>query len=216
MCRFINLNISIEELEGWFDDFDRKISKYKNEVYIIANSYPILPILTREGIVSAKWGLVPHWVKTKEEAIKIREFNINARQETIFQKSSFRGSIINRRCLIPVNGFYEHKHLEDKSTELYEMTIFLRKVFCLGGIYDEWQDKETGKIYRSFAIITTEANKLMSEIHNTQKRMPVILATKNEEKLWLNSENLKIIKELMGSYDIQGLRAEIRDKSIKN
>lgn len=51
MCRFLNLNISIEELEGWFDDFDRKISKYENEVYIVVNSHPILPILIREGIL---------------------------------------------------------------------------------------------------------------------------------------------------------------------
>jgi len=114
-----------------------------------------------------------------------------------------------------VNGFYEYKHLEDKSTELYEMTVFLRKVFCLAGIYDEWLDKETGKIYRSFSIITTEANKLMSEIHNTKLRMPVIFATEKEQKMWLETGDLKIIKEMMGSYDVVNLQANLRDKSIR-
>jgi len=215
MCRFINLNIDMSELEEWFKDYDRRIDSYEKKTFIFANDYPILPILTREGMLKAKWGLVPHWIKTKEEAMNIRKFNINARQESIFQKASFRGAMTNKRCLIPVTGFYEYKHLEDKTTELYEMTIFLRKVFCLAGIYDEWTDKITGKIYRSFSIITTEANKLMSEIHNTKLRMPVIFATKKEWDIWLETGDLKIIKEMMGSYDVVNLRTEKKDKSVR-
>ena len=129
MCRFINLNIDMSELEEWFSDYDRRIDFYEKKIFILADTYPVLPIVTREGILKAKWGLVPHWVKTKAEAMEIRKFNINARQETIFQKPSFRGSMTTRRCLIPVTGFYEYKHLEDKSTELYEMSILLRKIF---------------------------------------------------------------------------------------
>ena len=160
--------------------------------------------------------MVPHWVKTKAEAMEIRKFNINARQETIFQEPSFRGSMTTRRCLIPVTGFYEYKHLEDKSTELYEMSIFLRKIFCLAGVYDEWVDKESGKIYRSFAVITTEANKLMSEIHNTKFRMPVMFVTEKEQSLWLETGDLKIIREMMGSYDVVDLGAEKREKTIRS
>ena len=215
MCRFINLNIDMSELEQWFADYDRRIEHYENKIFILGDTYPVLPIVTREGILKAKWGLVPHWVKTKDEAMNIRKFTLNARQESIFQKPSFRGSITSRRCLVPVNGFYEYKHLEDKSTELYEMTVFLRKVFCLAGIYDEWLDKETGKIYRSFSIITTEANKLMSEIHNTKLRMPVIFATEKEQSMWLETGDLKIIKEMMGSYDVVNLQANLRDKEIR-
>lgn len=211
MCRFINLNIDIRELESWFADFDRRIDYYENKAFIIANSYPLLPVVTREGILKAKWGLVPHWIKTKAEAMEIRKFNINARQETIFTKPSFRGSITARRCLIPVNEFYEYKHLEDKTTELYEINILLRKFFCLAGIYDEWLDKESGKVYRSFAVITTDADKKISEIHD---RMPVILTSKKDEELWLKSGDLKLIKELMGSYDIPNLIMEVRDKEI--
>ena len=192
------------------------ITLLKKQQIILADTYPVLPIVTREGILKAKWGLVPHWVKTKAEAMEIRKFNINARQETIFQKPSFRGSMTTRRCLIPVTGFYEYKHLEDKSTELYEMSIFLRKIFCLAGVYDEWVDKESGKIYRSFAVITTEANKLMSEIHNTKFRMPVMFVTEKEQDIWLETGDLKIIREMMGSYDVVNLRAEKRDKIIRN
>ena len=215
MCRFINLNIDMSELEEWFSDYDRRIDFYEKKIFILANDYPVLPIVTREGILKAKWGLVPHWVKTKAEAMEIRKFNINARQETIFQKPSFRGSMTTRRCLIPVTGFYEYKHLEDKSTELYEMSSFLRKIFCLAGVYDEWIDKGSGKTYRSFAIITTEANKQMKDIHD---RMPVILsmfATEKEQSLWLETGDLKIIREMMGSYDVVNLRAEKREKTIR-
>ena len=216
MCRFINLNIDMSELEEWFSDYDRRIDFYEKKIFILADTYPVLPIVTREGILKAKWGLVPHWVKTKTEAMEIRKFNINARQETIFQKPSFRGSMTTRRCLIPVTGFYEYKHLEDKSIELYEMSIFLRKIFCLAGVYDEWVDKESGKIYRSFAIITTEANKLMSEIHNTKLRMPVMFVTEKEQDIWLETGDLKIIREMMGSYDVVNLRAEKREKTIRS
>ena len=209
MCRFIRLTSEMQEIEEWFKDFDRRIEYYENKAFIIANSYPVLPIVTREGILKAKWGLVPHWVKTKEEAMEIRKFNINARQETIFQKPSFRGSMTNRRCLIPVKGFYEYKHLEDKSTELYEINILLRKIYCLAGVYDEWTDKETGKIYRSFAVITTESNKKIREIHD---RMPVILTSKKDEELWLESGDMKLIKELMGSYDIPNVIMELKEK----
>lgn len=179
----------------------------------MADTFPIIPIMTREGLVKAKWGLVPHWVKDKDEAMKIRKFNINARQESFFQKPSFRGSMTNRRCLVPVNSFFEYKHLDDKSTELYEITLFIRKIFCLAEIYDEWVDKESGKTYRSFAIITTEANKQVKDIHD---RMPVILTTKDEEDLWLNSGNQKIVKELMGSYDLDNLRATLTDKEVRD
>ena len=60
MCRFIRLTSEMQEIEEWFKDFDRRIEYYENKAFIIANSYPLLPVVTREGILKAKWGLVPH------------------------------------------------------------------------------------------------------------------------------------------------------------
>ena len=58
MCRFINLNIDMSELEEWFSDYDRRIDFYEKKIFILANDYPVLPIVTREGILKAKWGPV--------------------------------------------------------------------------------------------------------------------------------------------------------------
>lgn len=53
MCRFIRLTSEMQEIEEWFKDFDRRIEHYENKAFIIANSYPLLPVVTREGILKA-------------------------------------------------------------------------------------------------------------------------------------------------------------------
>ena len=51
----------------------------------------------------------------------------------------------------------------------------------MAGIWNPFTDRETGETFDTFAIVTTKANKLMAEVHNTKKRMPVIL---NEDLAW--------------------------------
>jgi putative SOS response-associated peptidase YedK len=55
----------------------------------------------------------------------------------------------------------------------------------LAGIWDSWTDKETDETLNSFSVVTTEANELMAQIHNTKLRMPLILP-KEKEKPWLD------------------------------
>ena len=63
-------------------------------------------------------------------------------------------------------------------------------MFSLAGIYSHWTDTETGKDVTSFSIVTTEANELMSEIHNTKHRMPVVLY-KSMEMEWLKDRDIE-------------------------
>ena len=56
--------------------------------------------------------------------------------------------------------------------------------FALAGLWDNWTDPTTEHISNTFTIITTSANPLLEKIHNTKKRMPVILE-QSEEILWL-------------------------------
>jgi putative SOS response-associated peptidase YedK len=128
--------------------------------------------------VVATWGLVPHWVKDAEGKLQIWNSTLNARGETIFEKPSFRDSAKAKRCLIYLDGFYEHHHQGGKT-----FPFFIRRkdseTFAVAGLWAEWTDKETRSKLITFSIVTIQANELMTRIHNNPKlegpRMPVIL-----------------------------------------
>ena len=148
-------------------------------------THPKTPIIANNNAQNIKlynWGLIPFWAKDNS----IRKNTLNAKIETISELPSFRNCVKNR-CLILVDGFYEWKWLDPKGKEKqqYLITVPNDEPYAIAGIYSEWTDKETGEIVPTYSMVTTEANELMAEIHNTKKRMPVIL-TKENEKDWLN------------------------------
>jgi len=57
--------------------------------------------------------------------------------------------------------------------------------FALAGIWDTWIHTGTREARNTFSILTTTANPLLARIHNTKKRMPVILKTEAERR-WLD------------------------------
>jgi putative SOS response-associated peptidase YedK len=109
----------------------------------------------------------------------------NARSETIDTKPAFRESFTSRRCLVPVKGFFEWQHIGGRKIPWY-ISLRDEDIFSLAGIWDSWKMKG-GISLNTFSVVTTRANELMSEIHNTRKRMPVILPAA-AEKLWLKGE----------------------------
>ena len=156
-----------------------------------ANGFTFLkmPVITQkkpDTVQMFNWGLVPHWVKTKSDADKLRAQTLNARSETIFEKPSFRSYIPNNRCLVIADGFFEWMDFKKKK---YPHFIYLKNnpLFCFAGIYSSWIDKETGEILNTFSIITTDANPIMAKIHNTKERMPVIIPAHLYKK-WLTKD----------------------------
>ncbi len=155
---------------------------FKHVYHVSAFLHPHWPVVTQRAertINFYTWGLIPHWAKTKEDAAKISLMTPNCVAVTAFQKPSFRNAIARNRCLVPVTGFFEWHTIGKKKFPFY---IFLKskEVFSLAGIYDHWTDKETGEIISSFSILTTVANPLLSKIHNSKKRMPLILPLEKE------------------------------------
>lgn len=97
-----------------------------------------------------------------------------------------------------VNGFYEWKWLDQKGKEKQRHYIQLDSeddAFALGGIYNHWVDRTTGEEIISFSIVTTDANELMVEIHNTKQRMPLVLS-KQAREAWLSEVNYKVFTTL--------------------
>ncbi len=92
-----------------------------------------------------------------------------------------------KRCLVLVNGFYEWQTLE-KDKIPYFIGLSGDTAFALAGLFDQWVNPETGEILDTFTVITTRANPMMEVIHNSKKRMPVIIGRKDEQT-WLDVKN---------------------------
>lgn len=189
MCYYINLDIPISELEK---EYDMKFEgiEYRPSPFVNGFSHPKVPVIIDENpseITTADWGLIPFWAKNSD----IAKQTLNAKIETVKSKPSFRNNY-NKRCLVLVKGFYEWKWLDDKGKEKnkFFLSIKNQELFSLAGIYSHWTDTETGKDVTSFSIVTTEANELMSEIHNTKHRMPIVLY-KSMEREWLKNRDIE-------------------------
>jgi putative SOS response-associated peptidase YedK len=114
-----------------------------------------------------RWGLVPSWAKEASIGARL----INARGETVASKPSFRRAFVERRCLVPADGFYEWK-TEEGAKQPYRITLADGGPFAFAGLWERWRDPEAGDDLETFTIITTEATPDLAAIHS---RMPVIL-----------------------------------------
>jgi len=187
MCFSVNVNLIKEELESRYDATLIDHDKYRPSYYYHAFGLPDIPAIcsgSPDKINLLKWGLIPSWTRSIDDANIIRYKTFNARAESISQKPSFSVSLKAKRCIIPVKGFFEWQH---KGKEKIPWYIYNseNEIISIAGLYDEWIDSNTGEIHNTFSIITTEANDLMAEIHNSAKRMPVILE-KSGESRWLD------------------------------
>ncbi len=136
-----------------------------------------------------RWGLVPRWAKD----ISIGYKTFNARCETVDEKPSFKAAFKSRRCLIPASGFYEWDKL-GKSRQPYYISRCDGWPLALAGLWEAWNDRQSGEVLESCTILTTSANKSIGRIHH---RMPVILE-QDECGLWLDhtvrhSEDLTVL-----------------------
>ncbi len=185
MCFTVNVNIVREELEERYGSELIDHDKYRPSYYYHAYSLPYMPVVCsdrNEGIRLFRWGLIPSWVADESEANDIMLKTFNARSETISTKPAFRNSFASRRCLVPVRGFFEWQHLGGRKIPWY-ITLEGEEIFSLAGIWDSWA-LNGGVTLNTFSVVTTRANTVMEEIHNTKKRMPVILPA-TVEGLWL-------------------------------
>lgn len=178
--------------ENWIADLEEKMLPYKEQPYFYVSGYshPKLLIYTDEKPfvpTISKWGLVPSWVKTNNQRIKYWNNTLNARGETIFEKPSFKASAYNKRCLIHIDGFYEHHHFKGRTYPFF-ISRKDNNPISIAGLWSEWVDSETGEILNTFTIVTTKGNNLMAKIHNNPKlrepRMPVVLNEEIEDE-WL-------------------------------
>lgn len=168
----------------------------------------LMPVITNENpdrFSYHRWGLIPAWAKDISIGVKM----INARAETIAEKASFRNPLHSRRCLVPADGFYEWQ--QDKEKQPYRFILKNESLFAMAGLWEQWISPQ-GEIIRTFSIITTRANELMSPIHN---RMPVILP-REAEKRWLASHSEPEILSLLQPFPAADMEAYKISKLINS
>lgn len=158
-------------------------SHYEDTIQVLHKKYNIapttyIPIFTNTfQYAYAHFGLIPSWAKNRDSV------NINARSESIYEKASFKEAYRRRRCLIPVNGYYEW--IKDETTKKsipYLISNCEKNYFAFAGVYEYWYDNLQGQSLLTTALITTEPNEKVATIHD---RMPVILEQKDWQK-WLD------------------------------
>lgn len=187
MCFTVNVNLIKEEIEERYGVSFPDKYRYEPSYYYHASSLPELAAVCSGNpdiIRLLRWGLIPQWTKSPEDAEEIRYKTFNARAESLDVKPSFSSSFKSKRCLIPVRGFYEWQHVGNEKIPWYIYGAD-GEIITLAGLYSEWLNKENGELISTFTIITTEANQMMAEIHNSKKRMPAILG-KDDEKKWID------------------------------
>lgn len=160
--------------------------------------YPDTPIIYDSGkdfvIAKAHWEFIPPWIKNTEELANARKKGIpwlNASSEKLFESKMFKPAALKRRCLVMASWFFEWRHIKlngEKKSIAYPYAIGVKDApyFFFAGIWQPWTDKCSGETMDTFAIITTRANAIMEQIHNTKMRMPVIL-TQELARHWLDS-----------------------------
>jgi putative SOS response-associated peptidase YedK len=131
----------------------------------------------RRAITAYRWGLIPHWA----DSAKIGSRMFNARAETLTASPAFRDSLRRKRCVVPVQAFYEWRR-EGTMRQPYTISRADGRPLALAGLWDGWRDPATETVRRTFTIVTTTPNETMEPIHN---RMPAILAD-DEWATWLN------------------------------
>jgi len=161
----------------------------------------------RAGYLS--WGFVPSWAKEED----INYSLINARSETVSEKSMFKSSFQHKRCIILADSFYEWKR--EKIRRPFRFQVASQTLFPMAGLYSSFIKKNGDKLF-TCSILTCPPNELMKPIHH---RMPVIL-TPESSKIWLAKESSEVmLKDLLKPYPASDMnRYEVSSlvNSIKN
>jgi len=172
--------------EAFKQDIANKFGTFRDTVGLLKKQYNIAPTLdiaiyTNTKVYTyAHFGLIPSW------ASSCASMQINARSETVFEKSSFKEAYKQRRCLIPLNGYFEwKKDVQSKKSQPHFIVSSCAEYFTFAGIYESWYDNTLRETILTCALLTTEPNEKIASIHD---RMPVILES-NQWELWLDDRS---------------------------
>jgi putative SOS response-associated peptidase YedK len=174
MCGRYTSTSNPADLAAYFD-VDEIVATDLGDRYNVAPTDEVYAVAaSKEGerrLGTFRWGLVPFWAKDLSVGARM----INARAESVLEKSAFRRPFERRRCIVPADGFYEWEAVEGRKQK---QPWYIRRrdgdVLAFAGLWDAWRPvkgSDDGRVV-SCSIITTTANRSLAPIHD---RMPVVL-----------------------------------------
>ena len=183
MCGRFGLTRAQRELAGEFADLNPRFDVGDLQPrYNIAPTQPVLTLCVDAGRVRAsevRWGITGPAAGDGR-----RRDLINVRAETALGAGWFRELLERRRVLVPASHFYEWRTVRGRRRQPMLIGPASGDLLALAGLLGSWIDEATGEIVPAVAILTTEPNGLVSEIHN---RMPVVLSRGSWGR-WLDPE----------------------------
>lgn len=195
MCGRFTLTASLEEVMERFDIQEEFSEDSFRPSYNIAPTDHVLAVVNdgqHNRLGQLKWGLVPSWSKDEKSGSRM----INARSESVAEKTSFKQAFQKRRCLVVADSFYEWKKTDDGKIP-YRIKLNSGGLFAMAGIWERWNSPD-GEALSTCSILTTDANDTMADIHD---RMPVILEPEAEQ-IWMNPviEDTAALQDLLKPY----------------
>ena len=172
------------------------------------DAYVVVQRDDRRAITAYRWGLVPHWA----DDLKAGSRMFNARAETLTTSPAFREAFKRRRCVVPVDAFYEWKR-EGSIRQPYALARSDGRPLALAGLWAGWHDPDSDAVRRTFTIVTTTPNEQVADLHD---RMPVILRDDSWAR-WLDpdpadpGELIALLQPIDVALDIYAVSRAVND-----
>jgi len=153
-----------------------------------------------------RWGLLPPWVKADADGKPVVKAQlINARAETLTTSPAYRAAAEHRRCLIPMDGYYEWKPNADIPKRGRKTPYFFYREdgqpILVAGLWSVWWPRKDADALLTCTVITTEPSDRFAEIHD---RMPLVLGPENWDR-WLDPDRPAPESLLTGRSDVVGM-----------
>lgn len=169
----------LTELERQLDELTRINAPLERVSGFAHPNIPVVKWANGNALTLMRWGLVPTWVRTVEQAREIENRTLNARVETLFDKPAFRDAAQHGRCIVLADSFQEFQH-QGKVKVPFDIALKSNEVMPIAAVSSTFTNPETGETTETVSLITTTANSLMATIHNRPgtngPRMPMILS----------------------------------------
>jgi putative SOS response-associated peptidase YedK len=167
-------------------------SQYVNPTYHVSGmTEPELPVVLNEdpeNVNFVQWGFMPF-----EFAPQINGKPMNtlyARDNRMFTDTSiYRKSAETRRCLVMLDGYFEHYKKGDLTFPHY-VQLKTKEPFMVGGLWQTFTDPKDEVKTDTLTIVTCPANKEMAWLHDEKPYTPesrmMFIVDKKDDETWLH------------------------------